>query len=323
MSNISLKDDFDKLAEALGMTSDKVSEKGNGINLPRLRIVKEGVLGETEIKGKTKSYQIVDPGSFVLDTYEDGSSRKIYGKQAKIRIFVQRFKFERYVTEDGKYINSILSRAQFEEDLPDTSGGMNCGRPHRGYIDPKVYDGMTSEEQSLQKTTKRVRVILGLVTFDSAIDDKGEEINLSEPTPFVWDITNNTAFKVSGELVGTMNASKILFPKREIVFGSEQKGEGEFKTFIPKVISRSDKDIKFTAKDQENLSMFLEWIEQTNTWVLNQAGNTEAKTHSIDAIEVEEPKEKEPKKVSVKKEESPAPKKDLNKILDEWDDDEE
>ena len=40
MSNISLKDDFDKLAEALGMTSDKVSEKGTVINFPRLRIVK-------------------------------------------------------------------------------------------------------------------------------------------------------------------------------------------------------------------------------------------------------------------------------------------
>ena len=251
MSNISLKDDFDKLAEALGMTSDKVSEKGNGINLPRLRIVKEGVLGETEIKGKTKSYQIVDPGSFVLDTYEDGSSRKIYGKQAKIRIFVQRFKFERYVTEDGKYINSILSPAQFEEDLPDTSGGMNCGRPHRGYIDPKVYDGSTSEEQSLQKTTKRVRVILGLVTFDSAIDDKGEEINLSEPTPFVWDITNNTAFKVIGELVGTMNASKILFPKREIVLALSKKVKGSLRLSYQKLLAEVTKILSLLLKTKK------------------------------------------------------------------------
>jgi len=47
MSNITLKDDYDSLAEALGMTSDKVSEKQSGLRLPRLKIIKEGVLNKS------------------------------------------------------------------------------------------------------------------------------------------------------------------------------------------------------------------------------------------------------------------------------------
>ena len=320
MSNITLKDDYDSLAEALGMTSDKVSEKQSGLRLPRLKIIKEGVLGQTEVKGETKSYQVVDPGSFVLEISENDSIRKIYGKEAKVRMFMQRFKFERYVTEDKKYVNSVMSAAQFTEDLPDSNGTINCGRPHRGYVDEKTYESMSNSDQQLQKSTRRVRVILGLVTFSTAFNEAGEKIELDEPTPFVWDITNNTAFKVMGEIIGEMNASKILLPRRELVFGSEQKGEGDYKTYIPKVASKDNKDIKFKAKDQENLNMFLEWIKQTNTWVTNQGGSTEeSSTKTIDV----KPTIEEPRKVSTKKESEPAVKEKVTKVLDEWDDDEE
>ena len=334
MSNLSLtnvsESDLNALAKAMGMSADATAKK-QGSTLPRLKIDHKGVEGTATIKGKQNvPYQVVEAGQFCLERLDtDGS--KIYQENLSIRLFNQRFMYKRYVRdgESGRYVKSVMG-LDLKSDLQDTDGGVNCGRSSK-YIED--FDSLPQETKDLMKSIKRVRVLFGLATFDEAIDEKGEAVSSIAPIPFVWEVDNRDAFKTLGVPVNKMVTKNLILPQCELKLSTEEKSvPSGIKFYLPKVSIDTENLFDLSKEDQTTFNDFNEWVNSYNNWVLSQSSKSSDSTtvdvdvaEDVEDVEVKELTKpvKEPKKVKTKKEEAPAPKKDIGKILDEWDDDEE
>jgi len=199
--------DYALLAEQLGMAPLSVKQKST---LARLKIDNQGVKGEAEVKGKKKQVYLVDAGSFVL---EDPDGNKVFSEKPRIRLFIQKFMYQKYLSDDNKYIKTVMvNEDSLNSDLPDSEGGFNCGR-RGGYI--KDFESLPQDTKELLRNIKRVRVVFGEIIMDEAIDSEGIDVHgdYQDPIPFVWDVHNKEAYTALG------NICKSMFEKQELPFG--------------------------------------------------------------------------------------------------------
>jgi len=199
--------DYALLAEQLGITPPSVKQKST---LARLKIDNQGVKGEAEVKGKKKQVFLVDAGSFVL---EDSDGNKVYSEKPRIRLFIQKFMYQKYLADDNKYVKTVMVNEQYlNSELPDSEGGVNCGRKG-GYI--KDFDSLPQDTKELLRNIKRVRVVFGEIIMDEAIDSEGIDVHedYQEPIPFVWDVHNKEAYTAIADVCRTM------VEKQELPFG--------------------------------------------------------------------------------------------------------
>ena len=247
------KDQFNTLAQAMGMGADMVVSKKQKSNLARLKIDHFGVDGETTIKGKKKTIKAVEPGCFSLEL-PDGD--KIYQTNPKIRLFQQKFMYKRYINGNGDnkgmFIKTIMAN------------GVNCGKPS-GWIED--YDSLPDSQKQLIKSIKRVRVLFGLVTFDDAIDNEGLDVDSQESIPFIYEVDNRDAFKTMGVPIGQMAKQNRILPQHYIELGTEERSiPTGAKYFVPSV-QLLPNIIELKDEDQNIFTDFADWIENYNSWV--------------------------------------------------------
>ena len=232
-------------------------------------------MGQVEVKGKMKNMEVIPAGMYRLQLPDD---TYIYAENVKIRVFVQRFMYKRYDSNNNMYIKTLMAE-DLKGDLKDNTGLLNCGKP-AGYI--KDFQALPEDTKALIKQIKRVRVILGEVELVNPVDGEGNEKTDMEVQPFIWEIDNRDAFKTMGEPFTQMAKQRRLPVQHWVTCDSEERSiptGAKFYLPVPSVDLTASIDL--TDADQTKFSDFIEWINNYNEYIVS-AWN-EKRTEKIEA----------------------------------------
>tara|TARA_R100000005_G_C4992569_1_gene199762 strand:+ start:774 stop:1658 length:885 start_codon:yes stop_codon:yes gene_type:complete len=251
------------MAKAMGMAGESDSSDKKSNTLPRFRIQHSPIIGSDKV--------LVKGGTFKLDIPDD---KIIYAESAKIRPFVQRFMYKRFVKNmsakagepQGIYHKTIMSD-NLNADLKDNQGKFNCGKPS-GFI--KDFKALPVDTQEVIKQIKRVRVIFGLVDLQKCVNDKGESVK-QDTTPFIWEVDNRDAFKTLGEPFKQFSKVKRLPVQHTIVLNTEERKLPNGNSFfLPTYTLNLQDTIDVSTEDQETFINFMSWIDNYNTYIYNE-----------------------------------------------------
>ena len=273
---------FAEMAKAMGMSADMGKEtKAKSSTLPRLRIWNQPVMGEVEVKGKMKNMEVVPAGMYRLQLPDD---TYIYAEQANVRVFVQRFMYKRYDSENGTYVKTLMAD-DLNGDLKDNTGRLNCGKP-AGYI--QDFQALPDDMKALIKQIKRVRVLLGEVQLLNAVDADGNEVDV-DVHPFIWEVENKDAFKTMGQPFTMMAKQKRLPVQHWITCGSEErKLPTGASFFLPTATVDFTNSIDLTDGDQQKFADYMEWINNYNEYIVNAWNEKRAEKMSAEDAELVE-----------------------------------
>ena len=256
---------FASMSQSMGMTAD-VSQKKQTSTLNRLKISHSPIMGEVEVKGKKTKAALVDGGVYKLDDLVNETS--YYAESVKIRPYVQRFMYKKYVkpdNENGFYVKTVMSES-LNSDLKDNMGGFNCGKP-AGFI--KDYNALPEKTKQLIKGIKRVRVILGTVVLVNPVDANGDSITVEKDIPFIWEIDNRDAFKIMGTPIAKMHSWQHILPQHYIDCGTEEKSLPNGNSFyLP--TAEVERDVgEIGDKEHVVFDDFIQWIKNYNVYIFN------------------------------------------------------
>ena len=97
------------MAKAMGMGHSGIYRKEDQVLLARLRINHTPVMGQAEVKGKQVNVEVVEGGTYKLEI-PDGPV--YFAEQVKIRPFLQRFLYKKFVmgndTTPNRYVKTVM-----------------------------------------------------------------------------------------------------------------------------------------------------------------------------------------------------------------------
>tara|TARA_B100000287_G_scaffold148691_1_gene140428 strand:- start:1192 stop:2109 length:918 start_codon:yes stop_codon:yes gene_type:complete len=255
-----------EMAKIMGVADDDDSSETKTSTLARVKIIHAPIMGMKTIDGEETETVVVKGGSYSIQMPDD---KIVYGSKLTMRPFMQRYMYKKYVQgtdadNPGYFVKTIMADS-LNQDLKDTHGGYNCGKP-AGYI--KDFKALSEDMQKLIRTIKRVRVIFGLATLTNPVDESGKKIsNFDTNIPVIFEVDNRTSFKTSGEPFTSLAKRKHLPIQHLIDFSTEvqelQTG-GKYYTVLAKLRSES---MDVNKEDAETLQSFLDWITNYNSYV--------------------------------------------------------
>lgn len=253
---------FAEMAQAMGMGADMKKGPAKASTLPRLRIWNQAEMGEVEVNGKKKKMEVVPAGMYRLQLPDD---KFVYAESVSLRVFVQRFMYKRYNAENKTYVKTLMAE-DLNGDLKDNTGGFNCGKP-AGYIED--FQSLPDETKALLKQIKRVRVLLGEVQLNNAVDSQGNEVNM-DVSPFIWEVDNKDAFKTMGMPFTELGKQKRLPVQHWINCGTEERSLPTGASFfLPTQSLDMSSTIELAEADQATFQNFIEWIGNYNQYIVN------------------------------------------------------
>jgi len=274
-------DNYAAMAKAMGIAHEKTSTSSS--SLARLRINHSPIMGTADVNGKKVNVEVVEGGTYKLEI-PDGPT--YYASSIKMRPFMQRFMHKRFVQATAKspnrYIKSVMADS-LDIDLKDNDGGFNCGKA-AGYI--KDFSALPKAQQELLKAIKRVRVVLGEVELVNPTNDKGEPVEVAN-TPFIWEIDNRDAFKEIGTCFTSLAKMQRL-PIKHIITATtdERKIPTGASYYVPVAKLDVSTAVELTDKDQVLFGDFMAWIDNYNTYIINQWAEKANSTMADDDIDV-------------------------------------
>ena len=173
-------------------------------------------------------------------------------------------------------------------DLIDDDGGFNCGRPS-GFI--KEWSEVPEATRKLITSVKRVRTIFGTIKLDehTAVNEAGEEIAPdSNVIPVIWEIENNTAFKIMGEALTKYRDAGRLFPQHKIDLTTEGAPmmNGNM-LYQPLATLHLSQEIELKQpEDNDTLMKFQTWVTNYNKYI-KDAYDQKASSTTITPQEME------------------------------------
>lgn len=259
------------MAKAMGMAGETASTDDKPKTLPRFRINHTPIMGTAEVNGKKVNVEVVEGGTYKLEIPDE---QIIYASSAKIRPFIQRFMYKRFVKNMsakagepmGIYHKTIMSD-NLNIDLKDNQGNYNCGKPS-GFI--KDFKALPVETQDVIRQIKRVRVIFGMVDLVGSVDDKGNKVE-KEAIPFIWEIDNRDAFKTMGEPFKKFSQVKRLPVQHSIALSTEERKLPNGNSFyLPNYTLDLQDTVEVSKEDQDTFINFMAWIDNYNTYIYNE-----------------------------------------------------
>ena len=253
------------MAKAMGILNEGETKKSSS-TLARLRINHNPVMGAADVNGKKVNMEVVEGGTYKLEI-PDGPT--YYANSVKIRPYLQRFMYKRFIKGSDKSPNRYVKTVMADNlniDLKDNDGGFNCGKP-AGYI--KDFAALPKKTQDLIKEIKRVRVILGTVELINPVNDKGEDVTIDD-TAFIWEIDNRDAFKIVGESFSKLSKMQRLPIQHNITAYTEERKLPNGNSFFLPVVSL---DVSAVLNIEENehkmFADFIAWVDNYNTYIIN------------------------------------------------------
>lgn len=253
------------------MAGETASSDDKPKTLPRFRINHTPIMGTAEVNGKKVNVEVVEGGTYKLEIPDE---QIIYASSAKIRPFIQRFMYKRFVKNMsakagepmGIYHKTIMSD-NLNIDLKDNQGNYNCGKPS-GFI--KDFKALPVETQDVIRQIKRVRVIFGMVDLVGSVDDKGNKVE-KEAIPFIWEIDNRDAFKTMGEPFKKFSQVKRLPVQHSIALSTEERKLPNGNSFyLPNYTLDLQDTVEVSKEDQDTFINFMAWIDNYNTYIYNE-----------------------------------------------------
>tara|TARA_E500000318_G_scaffold13248_3_gene12360 strand:+ start:581 stop:1453 length:873 start_codon:yes stop_codon:yes gene_type:complete len=253
-------DNFAAMAKAMGIAGE-VDTKEKSSTLARLRINHSPIIGSDKV--------LVKGGTYKLDI-PDGPT--YYGGSIKIRPYMQRFMYKRFIKGNDKVANKFVKTLMADNlniDLKDNDGGFNCGKP-AGFI--KDFKALPEKTQELIKQIKRVRVVFGTVEMTDVVDEQGKNTTI-ESTPFIWEIDNRDAFKLVGDSFNKLAKMKRLPVQHAITANTEErKLPNGSSYYVPVVSLNVTETLELTDAEQDMFADFMSWVDNYNTYIANAWG---------------------------------------------------
>ena len=254
------------MAKAMGIANESAGERKQASTLARLRINHSPVMGEAEVNGKTVNMEVIGGGTYKLEV-PDGPT--YYAESVKIRPYLQRFMYKRFVRGSGdapnRYVKTVMAD-NLNIDLKDNDGGFNCGKP-AGYI--QDFKALPEKTQELIRQIKRVRVVLGTVQLEGATDASGNPVEVDE-TPFIWEVENRDAFKNVGNAFTQLAKMKRLPVQHLITANTEERKIPTGAVFYLPVVSLDvTKTLELTDNEQTMFADFMQWVNNYNEYIIN------------------------------------------------------
>ena len=254
------------MAKAMGIANETAGERKQASTLARLRINHSPVMGEAEVNGKTVNMEVISGGTYRLEV-PDGPT--YYAESVKIRPYLQRFMYKRFVRGMGdspnRYVKTVMAD-NLNIDLKDNDGGFNCGKP-AGYI--QDFKSLPEKTQELIKQIKRVRVVLGTVELVNATDASGNPVEVDE-TAFIWEVDNRDAFKNVGGAFTQLAKMKRLPVQHTITANTEERKIPTGAVFYLPVVSLDvTKTLELTDNEQTMFADFMQWVNNYNEYIIN------------------------------------------------------
>ena len=247
------------MAQMMGVAYDAQERKSS---VSRLKIVKQSIMGDAEVNGKTIKAEVVSAGSMSL---ENGEKQSIYADSVVIRPFLQRFMYQRYDNDKKTYQKTVMSN-NMDIDLKDSFGTFNCGKPS-GYI--KDFNALSDDVKTLIRTIKRTRVVFGTVTMNGVTAD-GNTMDV-ENLPFVWDVDTKEGFKNVGEAFGRLARQNRLPISHAMNVSTEKRDLPTGNSFwVPVLDVDTTTSFEITDMDQELMGEFMAQVESHNKWVMGE-----------------------------------------------------
>ncbi len=247
------------MAQMMGVAYDAQERKSS---VSRLKIVKQSIMGDAEVNGKTIKAEVVSAGAMGL---ENGEKQSIYADSVVIRPFLQRFMYQRYDNDKKTYQKTDMSN-NMDIDLKDSFGTFNCGKPS-GYI--KDFNALSDDVKTLIRTIKRTRVVFGTVTMNGVTAD-GNTMDV-ENLPFVWDVDTKEGFKNVGEAFGRLARQNRLPISHAMNVSTEKRDLPTGNSFwVPVLGVDTTASFEITDLDQELMGEFMAQVESHNKWVMGE-----------------------------------------------------
>jgi hypothetical protein len=260
---------FAAMAKAMGIAGE-AEGKEKASTLARLRINHSPIIGSDKV--------LVKGGTYKLDI-PDGPT--YYGGSIKMRPYMQRFMYKRFVKGDSKVPNKYIKTLMADNlniDLKDNEGGFNCGKP-AGYI--KDFKALPEKMQDLIKQIKRVRVVFGTLEMTDVVDSQGNKAEI-DSTPFIWEIDNRDAFKMVGDSFTKLAKMKRLPVQHMITANTEERKLPNGNSFYLPVVSLNLTDtLPLTDDEQTMFADFMSWVDNYNSYITN-AWSEKANSHMDD-----------------------------------------
>jgi len=279
------KDNYLAMAKVMGMSGESTSEKKQVSTLARLRINHTPIMGEEEVKGKMTKVEVVEGGTYKLEI-PDGET--YYATSAKIRPYMQRFMYKRFIMGTGdkpnRYIKTIMGD-NLNIDLKDNDGGFNCGKPS-GWI--KDFKALPEKTQDLIRQIKRVRVVFGTIELTNPTDNAGNPVEV-ETIPFIWEVENRDAFKTVGAIFSQLAKMKRLPVQHIVTANTEERKLPNGNSFYLPVTSLDVTTVlELTAEEQSKFGNFVAWVQNYNEYIINawsENANKHMQDEDMDTVE--------------------------------------
>jgi hypothetical protein len=262
---------FADMAKVMGVATTPTNsgtEKKTS-QLARVKVLRESIMGTQDVNGKKVKAEVVPAGSLCIRK-TDGE--EIYMSTLSLRPFMQRQSYQRFQSfspkksaetgKRGEYIKTILSDS-LNNDLMDTSGGFNCGKP-AGYI--QDYSSLPEKTKAIYSQIKRQRHVFGIAIVKDATDANGSPVEDFE-IPVLFETDQKVSFKNMGEPFNKLATMQHLPIQHLISFATEEKDKVSGGTYYVVTAKLDSKSIDITVDDQVTLQNFLDWISAFNTWV--------------------------------------------------------
>jgi hypothetical protein len=279
------KDNYSAMAKVMGMSGESTSEKKQVSTLARLRINHTPIMGEEEVKGKMTKVEVVEGGTYKLEI-PDGDT--YFATSAKIRPYMQRFMYKRFVMGTGdkpnRYIKTIMGD-NLNIDLKDNDGGFNCGKPS-GWI--KDFKALPEKMQDLIRQIKRVRAVFGTIELINPTDSAGNPVEV-ESLPFIWEVENRDAFKSVGAIFSQLAKMKRLPVQHIVTANTEERKLPNGNSFYLPVTSLDVTSVlDLSDAEQTRFADFVAWVQNYNEYIINawsENANRDMKDEDMSTVE--------------------------------------
>lgn len=236
--------------------------------LPQLSQLYKALKGEMEVKGRKMTVETI-PGGYYK--YETADGKVYYSDTVTVRIFMQRFfwqRYEKFATpiedKQGRMFMTTMATSLNNGDLKDNYGGWNCGRPG-GYI--KDYKSLSGPLQDIVKNTKRVMAVFGVVKLNNPTDANGNAVELEGWQPFLLNVKNRYSLKNIEEGIKSVMKNNRLPIQYTAEWGSafEPLPNGENNYFVTMKLLEA---VQLDAGDQQLMRDFVDYVEERNRGIL-------------------------------------------------------